>query len=45
MTFCTVCGKCGSILEIRKHMLQEHYNHVLLRGDKNKLQKWMELKQ
>ena len=48
MTFCTVCGEfSGSVIEVRKHMFKEHYDHVLLQmgGDKQKLQQWMKLKE
>lgn len=48
MTFCTICAEfSGSTIEVRKHMFQEHYDHVLLQmdGDKQKLQQWMELKE
>lgn len=45
-SFCSVCGKYGLVVDIRKHMFEKHYDHVLFRmgGNKKKLQRWMELK-
>jgi len=45
-SFCAVCGNfVGTVKEVRKHQFENHYDYVLLQmsGDKEKLQKWMEL--
>lgn len=50
MSFCPVCGRRffegETVVEIRQHIFNEHYEHVLMQmdGDKQKLKEWMELK-
>lgn len=47
MTYCTLCGfDPNNELEVRKHIVSEHYDYLLgqCKGNKELLKKWADMK-